>query len=78
VGETFNIASGEARSLRELLDICSEITGHHPEIRVNPDFVRANEIKSLCGDVSRLRDCMGNWSTPPIEETLRWMLTAES
>jgi nucleoside-diphosphate-sugar epimerase len=78
VGGTFNIASGEARSLRELLEICSEITGHHPEIRVNPDFVRANEIKSLCGDVSRLRDCIGDWSTPPIEETLRWMLTAES
>jgi len=78
VGETFNIASGEARSLRELLDICSEITGHNPEIRVNPDFVRANEVKTLCGDVSKLRSCIGTWSTPSIEETLRWMLTAES
>lgn len=78
VGETFNIASGQAHSLREILQLCSDITGHHPEIRVNPDFVRANEVKSLCGDVSKLRGCIGGWSTPPIEDTLHWMLTAES
>jgi len=78
VGETFNIASGEARSLRELLALCSEVTGHYPDIRVNPDFVRANEVRSLCGDVSRLRDCIGSWSTRPIDVTLRWMLAAEA
>ena len=74
VGETFNIASGTAHTLNEVLHLCQELTGHQPQVRVNPAFVRQNEVRYLCGDASRLRACLGNWQTPALRDTLSWML----
>ncbi|SFN62851.1 GDP-D-mannose dehydratase [Izhakiella capsodis] len=74
VGETINVCSGRTYSLREAVALCEKISGHSLEIRVNPAFVRPNEVKSLCGDASKLRTIIGEWDTPPLEETLRWML----
>lgn len=75
-GQTVNVCSGQTHSLREAIDICSAITGHSLEIRTNPAFVRANEVKTLCGNASRLKALLGEWTTPPLDETLRWMLEA--
>lgn len=77
VGEVVNICSGVTHSLRDVISMCETITGHQMEIRVNPAFVRSNEVKSLCGDASMLRRLIGGWKTPPLEQTLRWMLEAE-
>lgn len=75
-GETVNVCSGKVHSLREVIATCETITNHSLEIRVNPAFVRANEVKSLCGDASNLRRLIGDWDTPPLQDTLRWMLQA--
>ncbi|AZD30987.1 GDP-mannose 4,6-dehydratase [Pseudomonas chlororaphis] len=77
VGETINVSSGNAHSLREAIEVCKGFTGHDIQIEVNPAFVRANEVKTLCGDNSRLRALVPGWQTPSLGETLRWMLTAE-
>ncbi|WP_336367013.1 NAD-dependent epimerase/dehydratase family protein [Marinobacter sp. C2H3] len=74
VGETFNVASGRTHSLREVLALCTELSGHELEVRVNPAFVRANEVKTLCGNADKLRACIGDWKTPELKDTLRWML----
>lgn len=77
VGQTINVCSGQAHSLREVIGMCQSITGLDMQIEVNPAFVRASEVKTLCGDASRLRSLLGSWQTPPLADTLRWMLTAE-
>ncbi len=74
VGQTVNVCSGQMHSLREVVAMCTAITGHQLKITVNPAFVRANEVITLCGDAGRLRSIIGEWSTPPLEDTLRWML----
>jgi len=74
VGEIVNVCSGQTHSLREALAIAEEITGHTLEVKTNPAFVRANEVKTLCGDVSKLHRLIGDWRTTPLETTLRWML----
>jgi nucleoside-diphosphate-sugar epimerase len=74
IGQTINVSSGVTHSLREVIEICSEITGHQIITEVNPAFVRENEVKTLCGDNSRLRGLVPEWQTPPLKETLRWML----
>ncbi|HGM5417200.1 TPA: GDP-mannose 4,6-dehydratase [Serratia liquefaciens] len=74
VGEIINVCSGRTYSLREAVALSEQISGHSLEIRVNPSFVRPNEVKSLCGDASKLRTIIGQWDTPPLEDTLRWML----
>lgn len=78
-GYIVNVASGEMYSLREVIGICEELTGHRVDIKVNPLFVRPNEIKELCGDISLLNDLTGNCLHKiPLRETLKWMLKAKS
>ena len=72
--QTFNICSGRLFSLREVLAMAEQITGHRMNVRVNPAFVRSNEVEKLCGDPGKLQDLLGDWGNPPLEETLGWML----
>ena len=78
VGETLNICTGQTYSLREVVALCEKITGHSLEIRVNPKFVRANEVRVLTGDNCRLNGVIGDGKSHNLEETLQWMLHEES
>ncbi|MDQ2733752.1 MAG: GDP-mannose 4,6-dehydratase [Pseudomonadota bacterium] len=71
---TFNICSGRAVSLREILRLCEEFTGHSLTLRVNPALVRANEVARLRGSNVRLRQLLPTWEPRPIRETVRWMI----
>lgn len=78
-GEVVNVASGVMHSLREVIALCEELTGHTIQIEVNPAFVRANEIKELCGDVTLLnRLTAGQLQPIPLRDTLKWMLEAKN
>lgn len=72
-GQVVNVGSGQVVSLREVLAMMSGISGHEIEVRVNPEFVRANEVKRLQGDVSRLKELIGGYQPIPLMETLEWM-----
>lgn len=76
VGQTFNVCSGQAWTLNEVLCMVREISGHSFEVRVNPAFVRQNEVKLLMGSCAQLEGVIG--AMPPIAlgDTLRWMLGA--
>lgn len=75
---TFNICTGTVHSLRDILSMCRDITGHEIEVRVNPAFVRANDVPLLAGDPTRLRTTLPDWNPPTLRETLEWMLAAEA
>lgn len=72
--EIVNVCSGTSISLREILDQAAAITGHRMDIRVNPDFVRSNEVSVLCGNPAKLERLIGSWEQRPFRETLEWML----
>lgn len=74
-GRVVNVASGQMHSLRDVITMCEELTGHKISISVNPLFVRPNEIKELCGDITLLNELTGNkLERIPLRETLQWML----
>lgn len=75
LGQTINVCSGHTHSLREVFAMAEEISGLKMEVKVNPAFVRANEVKTLCGDTTLLRAVIGDWNAIPLNDTLRWMLT---
>jgi len=75
-GDAFNICSGVGHSLLEAIEMMREISGHSPEIRVNPEFVRANEVKKLVGSRHKLDAAIGVLTTIPLRDTLRWMYEA--
>ena len=73
-GEVVNVCSGQGYALRDILQMAESLTGHHMEVRVNPAFVRANEVPRLLGSSARLQQYLGPLSQIPLRETLRWML----
>lgn len=75
-GGTFNVCSGRQYSLRDVVAMCEEITNHRIELKVNPVFLRTNEVQTLGGDAARLRGLLGEWEVIGLRETLRWMLSA--
>ncbi len=72
-GETFNVCSGKGYSLMEVLALMREISGHSIEVCVNPNFVRANEVRSLIGSKVKLDSAVSGGQDIPLVETLTWM-----
>jgi nucleoside-diphosphate-sugar epimerase len=75
-GEVINICSGNAYSLDDVLNMMARIAGYEIEVRVNPAFVRANEVKHLVGFNARLQTLTGFAPAIALEDTLRWMYSA--
>ncbi len=73
-GEAYNICTGKPVMLKAVLALLSQITGHQLQVKVNPAFVRNNEVHRLCGLPAKLENCIGRFSYPTLEETLQWML----
>ena len=76
VGKTVNVCSSNLVSLRDALALATELTGDKIEARVNPVFVRANEVLKLGGDTTLLKKFVPDWQPRPLRETLAWMLEA--
>jgi len=75
-GSVFNVCSGKAHTLNDILNLARSISGHEFQVQVNPAFVRANEVKILVGNKDKLDAAVGSVSAISIEETLRWMIEA--
>ena len=77
-GEVFNVCSGAAWSIKDVLAMMGEIAGYEIEVRVNPAFVRASEVKRLQGDAAKLARFVGELDRIPLKETLRWMYSGRT
>lgn len=58
-GQVVNICSGKDTSLRSVIEQMNALAGYEIAVKVNPAFVRANEIPKLCGVNQRLVDLTG-------------------
>lgn len=72
-GEAYNVCSGMGISLSAVLELMTEVSGHNIETKVNPAFVRANEVKRLVGSEDKLSSIIGIRNKHTLLETLRWM-----
>jgi len=69
----YNICSGIAVSLGDILKFAEEISGHHIDVKVNPEFVRSSDIRILRGSNLKLRE-IGYSPRFTVKDTLAWML----
>ncbi len=72
-GEAYNLCSGMAWSLKEVLAAMEQIAGFALPVHVNPALVRSNEVRRLIGSPARLEHCIGPQTRIPFADTLRWM-----
>lgn len=75
-GQVFNVCSGTPHSLDQVLAEMSRIAGYAIDVRVNPAFVRANDVLRLAGSNARLEAAIGPLAPRPLAQTLRWMYEA--
>lgn len=68
--EIVNIASNHGVKLLDVITMMNEIAGYEIEVKVNQDYVRPNEIKSLTGSRKKLEELVGKLEIPPLKETL--------
>lgn len=74
--EVVNVCSGRAIALLDIVAMMKEISGHDIEVRVNPEFVRENEVPTLVGSPAKLRSLVTLPPPRPFPETLRRMYGA--
>jgi nucleoside-diphosphate-sugar epimerase len=71
--EVVNICSGRAIALLEIVSMMKDISDYDIEVRVNPKFVRENEVPRLIGSTAKLRSLVTLPPSRPFQETLRRM-----
>jgi GDP-6-deoxy-D-talose 4-dehydrogenase len=73
--EVVNIASQNPILLLDIIKILNKISGYEIKVKVNQQFVRKDEIKTLIGSNKKLLNIIGNIEYKAIEETLKDMLS---
>lgn len=76
-GEIYNVCSGKTYSLTEVIEILTRITGHNIEVKINPEFLRANEVHRLCGDPSKLTKFVEHNPVGKLEKSVLAIMKSE-
>jgi nucleoside-diphosphate-sugar epimerase len=76
--EIVNICSGRGIALLDVVRIMNRLAGYEIEVRVNPEFVRENEVPRLVGSNERLRSLAKLPASRPFAETLKRMYEAQA
>lgn len=70
-GEVYNIGSGRAVTIREMLDILLSFTDREIEVRPVPERMRPSDVELLVCDCSKFRALTGWKPEIPLEKTLK-------
>lgn len=73
-GEVYNIASGKAYHIQEILDILLDNSDHDIEVREDPARLRPSDVPLLLGDSSRFCEATGWAPEIPFEQTAKDLL----
>jgi GDP-4-dehydro-6-deoxy-D-mannose reductase len=71
---TFNVASGQAHAMSDLLRRLRRLAGADFEISVDPDRMRASDVPCSLGDASRLRKATGWAPRRSVDDMLSHLL----
>lgn len=75
-GEIVNLCSGRGVALLRVIELMEEISGHRLDLKVNPAFVRPNELRKLIGSVDKLNQLVGSVPQETLFNTLFRMYSA--
>lgn len=74
-GEIYNICSGNAYKLSDIIEIIAHEVGVKVTTRVNPDFVRPDDNKEIVGSAYKIESELGWKPSIDIRDTLKDMIT---
>jgi len=73
-GDVYNLGSGSAISMHQLLEMLSSLSRTKFRIQVDPDRLRPSDVQILLADASKFRTLTGWAPTIPFEKTLSDLL----
>jgi GDP-4-dehydro-6-deoxy-D-mannose reductase len=73
-GEVYNIASGKAYTVQQILDLLLKSSTVKVTMETNPDRLRPSDVPILLGDSAKFRRSTGWTPTIPFEKTLEDLL----
>ncbi len=77
-GEVYNVATGRAIALQDLLERIMDIVGYRVIPEADPELVRPADIPYLVGDAAKLRAVTGWSPRVPLEEVLAEVVDAQA
>lgn len=69
-GDVYNIGSGQAYSMQELLDLLMSLSRTKMEVRVDPERLRPSDVPVLLADSSKFRTLTGWQPRIPFKQTI--------
>jgi nucleoside-diphosphate-sugar epimerase len=75
-GEVVNLCSGQGIALMSVIEQMQQIAGYNIDVRVNPVFVRANELPRLVGSPQKLISIIGRLPENDLSYVLKEMYAA--
>ncbi len=69
-GETYNVGSGHAVEIREILDLIISQSNVEVEVRVDPNKIRPVDVPIIEADTSKLRELTGWEQRIPLKQTI--------
>jgi GDPmannose 4,6-dehydratase len=77
--DDYVIATGEAHSVRDLVNVAFGHVGldAEPHVRIDPRFLRPAEVEHLIGDASKAREQLGWEPRTSFEEMIRLMVDSD-
>ena len=70
-GETYNVGSGNAPAIREILDKILAMSSAQITVETDPAKLRPVDVPIIVADTSKLREATGWKQTIPLEQTLK-------
>ncbi|HQT03978.1 MAG TPA: GDP-mannose 4,6-dehydratase [Thiotrichales bacterium] len=75
-GEVVNLCSGQGIALMSVIEQMQQIAGYNIDVRINPAFVRANELPRLVGSPQKLISIIGSLPENDLSYVLKEMYAA--
>lgn len=69
-GEVYNIGSGQAREVREVLELLVHLSGTSIQIQEDPARFRPSDVRLLVGDITKFKSLTGWELCIPFEQTM--------
>jgi GDP-4-dehydro-6-deoxy-D-mannose reductase len=73
-GEVYNIGTGKAYRIKEILDMLLSLAGDNIEVRVDPDRLRPSDVPILLSDSTKFRKITGWEPKIPFTQSLKDLL----
>lgn len=74
--EIVNICSNRGIKLLDVIEMMNDIAEYSIDVKINPEFIRKDEIKTLTGSPKKLFELIGHVTQKEFKDTLREMFEA--